>query len=443
MRGHVHSHLGRVLTLIFDQWRTWRAPAQSCPARPIQACGFRALLRLCVFVGRLSGCGTDREAPITIRLVDQFDQAVVQGAVPFEPPSPLEWRFDGKDSLAVPGENAQTHGWRAISGTEGLSVREGLLVGRTSGDETPTLSATLPDNLEEDFLYAVEIRMRVSEGTQVGVWLGPSFEPVPTRARREHYPWAMVSVPLEPGAEFRTYRLTNDAQTFPLGEAAAPANNRFTIRHVQVEPTDATGTEFAIESIRLVTRREHLRSISSGPGWQALGYIERETIVSRSPERVRFEVELGSHPWLDLAVGSVEDGPVTFTGKVGAASTAPKLFRRTLTLPGHWEPMRLDLSDFAGQQITLELGLEAEDPGRLGFWGAPVIRHSGVFPRAVAPSPARAALPDSGSVTPQGVIVILADTLRNDRLDAYGHDRPTESLSSEQIRRLRSLGYLQ
>lgn len=396
----------------------------------------RGAAMLCIS-GFLVGCGTTSEAPITIRLIDQFEQAVVEGTVPFDVPAPIEWRFDGGGTLAVRPESADTFGWQAISGIEGLAAREGLLVGRTSNDEAPTLSAALPDTLKEGFLHAVEVRMRVSEGTRAGVWFGPNFEAAPDRARGDHDVFAMVSVPLEPGTEFQTYRLTNDAQTFPLGALTPRATNRFAIRHVQVEPTDAAGAEFAIESIRLITRVEHLRSIASGPGWNALGYIDRETIVSRSPQRVRFEVKLGLRPWLDLAVGTLEDGPVTFTVEVGTANHT-RLLRRTVTLPGQWERTRLDLSDFAGQRVALRLGLDAEQPGTLGFWGSPVVRHSGALPRRTETSPARAALPDAGTSVPQGVILILADTLRSDHLNAYGHQRPTAPV----LARLASEGVL-
>jgi YebC/PmpR family DNA-binding regulatory protein len=56
------------------------------------------------------------------------------------------------------------------------------------------------------------------------------------------------------------------------------------IRHVLVRPTDSPGANFAIESVRLVFRKEHLASIASGPSWQGLSEVYRETLVSRSPE---------------------------------------------------------------------------------------------------------------------------------------------------------------
>src|SRR6185295_7653379 len=65
-----------------------------------------------------------------------------------------------------------------------------------------------------------------------------------------------------------------------------------------------------------------------------------------------------------------------------------------------------------GREVTLSLGLAADLAGALGLWGAPVIRNA---PAA-----------DGGGKTPvRGVILVWADTLRRDHLDAYGYSRPT------------------
>ena len=82
-------------------------------------------------------------------------------------------------------------------------------------------------------------------------------------------------------------------------------------RHVYLVPTNAAGATFEIESLRLVFRREHLAGIASGVSWQGLAGVFQETLVSRSPEVVGLELDLPARPWLDLAVGTVEDGTRT------------------------------------------------------------------------------------------------------------------------------------
>ena len=395
----------------------------------------------------LSSCGGSPE-PVSIRLVDMFEAATVEGSVAIDPVDPTEWRFDGDGTIALPdpaedNEDAEddeeepedrsaTFGWAALNDIEGVDVVDGRLVGTTG--ELPVLHAVRPDDLldENDLLHAVEITMQVSAGTAVGVTFNGgrrlNEERVLRSIRNASEP--PLHAELEPGDEFHEYRLENPGRSFSVGG----------LRNILVQPTDAADATFAIESVRLIMRKEHLRSIASGPGWQGLDEIYRETIVSRAPERVALDPTLPTNPWLELAVGTVEDHPVTFNVAIDAGAGDTPLWRRTVTLPRRWETQRIELAEYAGQQVTLALSLEGDEDGLVGFWGTPVVRSSGarVPPVDDARSEARAALADGGSTTPQGVIVFLGDTLRSDHLDAWGHGRKTAptltALAAEGVR---------
>jgi hypothetical protein len=174
------------------------------------------------------------------------------------------------------------------------------------------------------------------------------------------------------------------------------------------------------------------QSIPSGVGWQGLSGIYRETLVSRAPEVMRFVLRLPDNPWLDLNIGTVEDGPVTFrvSAVLGESSqfgepTSTLLLERTVTRAHRWEPAGVDLSPFSGRKITLALSLVAGTPASSspGLWGSPVVRDRW--------RPMR----NDG---PQGVIVVWADALRRDHLGAYGSTRAT----SPQIDRLAAEGTL-
>jgi hypothetical protein len=54
----------------------------------------------------------------------------------------------------------------------------------------------------------------------------------------------------------------SEMQTYSLEPPAPVTGSR--IRHILIRPTDIAGAEFAIESVRLVFRREHLASVPSG-----------------------------------------------------------------------------------------------------------------------------------------------------------------------------------
>jgi arylsulfatase A-like enzyme len=201
-----------------------------------------------------------------------------------------------------------------------------------------------------------------------------------------------------------------------------------TIRHVLIRPTDVNEATFEIESIRLIFHKEYLASIPAGAIWQGLSNIYRQTLVAKTPEVIQFPLILPDRPWLDFAIGTIEDGPVTFHVKIRPADGPTEgiaLLKRTITTPNRWEPVQVDLSDYAGEEVSLSLSLAAKKEGTMGFWGSAVIRNSGVIPPpAVSDSDA------FSKETPQGVILIWADALRWDHLNVYGYSRETAPVLS-------------
>ena len=338
--------------------------------------------------------------------MDRFTRDVVSGTPASSPPlsEALAWQFDGDRALGV--EPAATWGWGNGPDVADLQVRDGSLTGTVIGD-FPILRVERTGDVDErDTLHAIEIRARVSAGENL--WLDvnaddeTSFEEIAENGRAGT--WRMAT-PLQAGDEMQTYTVTTN-QTVSMAAA----------RFVLVRPTDATEADFEIDYIRVVSRREHLASIDSGIGWQGLAEIYHETLVARSPETLSFEVEMPARPWLDLALGSPEEQPVTFHVQVSSGATEP-MMSHTITSPHRWERRRIPLDAFAGQTVTVSLSLAAQDDGTIGFWGTPVIR-SGAGETG---SRAEGAL----GAAPRGVIYIQADTLRSDHLDMYGYDRET------------------
>ena len=171
--------------------------------------------------------------------------------------------------------------------------------------------------------------MRASAGSNISIATrGPGpvdFANAVGTARRA--PWN-ITTPLLAGNEFQTYTLTSPG---PL--------NLSRIRHILIRPTDAAGASFDIESVRLISRREHLASVPSGVGWQGLGEIYRETLVARAPETMKFDVTLPERPWLDLGVGTPDDSPATFRVAISTRNeqTERTLLEHTVTTPYRWE----------------------------------------------------------------------------------------------------------
>lgn len=347
----------------------------------------------------LAACSTEAPAPpgpLAISLLDRWSESVVDSPTP-SPTSPprAELRFDGSGLLDVR--------WRALEGIDRLRVEDGKLTGRaTSATPMILLEVTEPLGIE-DRLWSVEVRLAASQGERLGIHpvteTGPPLPVIVARAAE----WPLSS-PLGPAGEASTVTVEL-AKVFtrdlPVGKTA--------VTQVLVRPSDVAGADFALESVRLVFRKEHLGSIPSGPGWHGLGEIYRETLVARAPETLRFELSLPEKPWLDLAVGSIDETPPCFriaiTPEGGTSETVAEL---CVMSAEQWQPARLDLGRWAGQDVELRLSTIADRPGALAFWGAPTVRSASV-PEA----------------RPQAVIVFLADTLRRDHLDAWGYSRET------------------
>ncbi len=361
-----------------------------------------AILLPIVALATSVACGRSatQSAPTAIRLVDVFKPEMVAGspATARREIPRTEWRFDGPPTT-----------WEAGVGVTGLAARDGRLVGRAS-TSFPVLHLQRTSGLDNpDLLHAVEVRMRVSAGTEVS-FNAAGAEKIDldqTVRQAAAFPWGTKAA-LMPGDGVQTYTLT------PLQHTAGTG-----LRHLMLRPTDAAGATFEIESVRLIYRKEYLASIPSGVTWQGLKEVYRESIAARSPESLALTLTLPDHPWLDLGIGTIEDGPVTFSIRAALSRDSGReqprpLLERTVTTSHRWEPLAIDLAPFAGQSTTLTLSLAAGDPGTLGFWGSPVVRNH----RAAGTAPQAAS-------RPQGVILVQADTLRRDHLGVYGYARET------------------
>ncbi len=343
------------------------------------------------------------QGPVAIRLVDLFSQAKIEGTPRGEAPPPsMVWDF----SHPPAGTADPLQGWKAGPGISDLHVAGGRLVGRTT-TAMPVLYVARPKlGAADDEFDSIELRIRASGGSNLsGVTAGE--KPDLKQFTSALLPWNFQS-PLVAGEDLHTLTVAPQRVT------------RMNWGTLVLHPTDAAGATFEIESIRVVSQRERRASIPTGVGWQGLGDIFHETIVSRSPEKFSLEVEVPRHAWLDLNVGSPEERPVTFKIAAVSGSTEQVLFERTVTTPRRWEPAAVDLSALAGH-ATLRFWLDVPEERAVGFWGSPAIRVHGARP--VEARKAGAAL---GGIEPaQGVVLIMCDTLRRDHLPFYGYARNT------------------
>lgn len=355
----------------------------------------------------LASCGKPASAPVANRLVDEFSPSLVsrpktekasfrQTSGPADERPPLLWRFTD------PGSAGQ---WEAVTGITGVTVRDGRLSGKST-TTVPILRLSSIQGVDPgDMLYEVQIRMKVSAGQKLSAHF---VAETPSELDQYILSGAPIAwpneAPITAGEGMTTFTLR---PTFPVYGSA--------LHDLLLRPTETEGARFDIESVRIVFRRERLASIPSGVGWLGMGEVYRETVVSRSPETIRWPMSLPDRPRLKLALATVDERPVTFRVAVQSAEgKAVQILERTVTTPHRWEDAEVDLDEWRGHKVTLSLALDAESPGTLGVWAAPTV---------VRREPLQTA--QSAGDPPRAVILIMTDTLRPDRLDAYGNRRLT------------------
>jgi len=365
--------------------------------------------------------GSTTSGPVAIHLVNEFKPENVEGtpqAAVTVPPR-IEWRFDGSAPSPSGEANPATLGWQAGPGVADLQVRDGRLVGHSSSD-CPIIYLERTSGLDDPHqICAFEIRMRVSAGAKLAVMSHSSkeldLEAIAESAQEGH--GFFTAEPIATDNEMHTY-------TCRIGIPESLSE----MRHAVIMPTDVEGATFEIEFVRLLSRKEYFASNSPLVSWEGLAGIYHKTLVAKTAEIIRMPLTLPDRPWLDLALGTIEDGPVTFQVKIrraGGRAEDAILLVRTITMPRRWEPVQLDLSDYATEDVILSLSLAPENEGTVGLWGSLVIRNSGAIP-----PPAISENDAFSRETPQGVILIWADALRWDHLKAYGYSRETAPVLS-------------
>jgi hypothetical protein len=145
----------------------------------------------------VTGCNRHSDAGVT-RLVDRFKQGMIKGssAAKRNSPGPVAiWNFGESAATSSPEKTAL--GWTAGNGVAGLSQRDGRLKGRTTTD-FPIIYVERPGKLDtQDLLYAIEIRLKVSKGTNVMAMTQDqvplNFKELFERAKGLQQPWRFSS----------------------------------------------------------------------------------------------------------------------------------------------------------------------------------------------------------------------------------------------------------
>ena len=170
-----------------------------------------------------------------IRLVDQFAPASLAGTS--APPAAQAGAAAARSwSFAVQPAKGPT--CTAGRGITGLAVRDGRLAGRTTSD-FPILDCPVSDTAgDPDTVHAIEIRISASAPAELAIATSgkeePNFDEEIAQARETEW---RPKTPLIADGDVHPYTLE-----FPF------STKLDSVKHLFIRPSNAAGTEFAIES---------------------------------------------------------------------------------------------------------------------------------------------------------------------------------------------------
>ncbi|HEX2253060.1 MAG TPA: sulfatase [Thermoanaerobaculia bacterium] len=336
-----------------------------------------------------SACGPEPAETATAiqeRWIAEDPEVVFDPAESFERIVRFEWLLGAGDEWSA---------FRVVNHEGGLRrTREGV--------EVPFaprfLKLQRPADFEARDVQAVEVEISGAERGHLQLFWSGAGEPY-------YSPERMIQVPVQ-GAPVVTF----DVSAHPRWQGA--------IRHLSVTPTTAPGQTVVVRAIRGIQRRidpDTLVGLVARPWKVELDDDLRNALLAPPGLALVKTLDVPRGSRLRLAFGVLPRAaePVAFRVAVRSGEAEPvALLERRLEAasePG-WTEAEIDLAPYAGRRVTLMLETTAEDTDlarRIPVWANPEV---------VAPA---------GAATRPNIILVSIDTLRADRMSAYGHSRPT------------------
>jgi len=333
-----------------------------------------------------AGCGgTEPGQPLLtaempVHLEAHLDAAAIERSEPpADIPEPVEWRFDQPQpdwKAASPFPD----GWDPVAPTR---VDDGLRIHLTAAQRNPwgrldgTVFVELPDWRLQDWGY-VEIRARTSDPMQT---VGLSFnytEEDPYLPNTLPFYSPGDRAPLVTDGTVQTYRLSLDWPRMRRWDGSWT--------HLAVWFTSREGEEettFDLLSVRVIPAEAEFASARVGHrmvGRSARDDVDRvepqrRALYMHAPGSLSYRLAVPRDARLDVGLGVLRDGePVTFViSATPAGGETRRLLEETYSDARYWDDRSVDLSELAGQTVTLTLETRAESPGSVAFWAAPTV----------------------------------------------------------------------
>ena len=302
-------------------------------------------------------------ADMPLHLEEHLDVATIVGSeVPADLPTVMEWHFD------EPQED-----WRpvvpwnpTIDPVEVTQLDDALRVTLTDGTRNPNgspgggLVLEVPDWRFEDWAYVL-VRARTADDVR-DFWI--EFNRREGTGTDTDFPdpfeYYTREVPVVMDGTVQTYRVRLDNSDLPPEEP---------IRQIALWFEADEPASINILSITLIPKEADYAAAPVGVRTDARSEAYRRALYTHAPGRLEYRVQVPEAGRLDVGLGVLrDDAPVTF--RVTArpeGSDAQTLLAETYADRDHWAQRSVDLSDLAGQTVTLVLEADADRAGTVAL----------------------------------------------------------------------------
>ena len=257
-----------------------------------------------------------------------------------------------------------------------------------------------PIRLEKAAIAEFELRIKVerSKTLELGWSSEPPAAPRP-RKRKTRESDTRVYIDTLPDGEFHTYRI-NASNALQIGKEPED------IRRIFLSPTRTSNDNIELDYLRVVEKGERYARNDWGRSYEEIDSQMRAVLYSATPRALRYRVSLPEGAlFFSAGMAALDSGdPIDFSLRIHGPSGVRTVLQERVEASGRWHDRKVDLSAWSGKQVEVELRATSER-GNVAFWSNPIL---------YAPPTRRF-----------NVLFIVQDTLRADRLSAYGHSRKT------------------
>jgi len=342
-------------------------------------------------------------AEMPLHLAEHFDEARIEGSeAPADPPPAQDWRFDEaqpdwkpavpRDPDVKPLQIARSDDALRVTLTDANRFREARPRGGIYVD--------LPNWVRDDWAYVV-VRARTSDKVRnLAIRFNLNEEPPdPDSPGVNPFLYMGDAAAVINDGAVQTYLLRAD---WSGGRWEGPWR-QLCLWFFAEEPGSID-----VLSVSVIPKEANYAAAAVGAREEVRNNVYRRSLYTHAPGSIEYRVRVPEAGRLDLALGVLrEDNPVTFRVSAGLEGAEPEaLFEETYSDKTSWAQRSVDLAELSGQTVTLALEADADVPGTVALWGAPVV---------------------TGAAVPEkpNVIFYVIDGAGADYMSVYGYNRRT------------------